>query len=94
MCSEIKKILGSKLEKAWADRLKLYAEAKRFEIDPVKEYPRATRLRAQGDMQFAHAVAMHCGPDVYITWHSPLSCTVLNCTAVGAMVFLPDEMTT
>lgn len=82
------------LDKAWAKRLEFHAEAKRFEIDSAKVYPAAVRLRAQGDMQFAHAVAMHCGPDVYITWHSPLNCTVLNCTADGAMEFSPDEMTT
>lgn len=90
----MKKRVRHELDKAWAKRLMLYAEAKRFDIDSAKAYPAATCFRAQGDMQFAHAVAMHCGPDVYITWHSPLNCTVLNCTADGAMEFSPDETTT
>jgi hypothetical protein len=88
------KRVKNELDKAWAKRLMLYAEAKRFEIDSATVYPAATHLRGQGDMQFANAVAIHCGPDVYITWHSPLNCTVLSCTAAGAMEFSPDELTT
>lgn len=85
--------MKNELGKAWEKRIKLHAEAKRFEIDATKVYPAATRLRAQGDMLFAHSVAMHCGPDVYITWHHPLHCTVLNCTATGAIEFSADEIT-
>lgn len=87
------KRIKNELDKAWIKRLMLYAEAKKFEVDPATVFPAATQLRGQGDMHFAHAVAMHCGPDVHITWHSPLNCTVLSSTALGVMEFSPCEST-
>jgi len=74
--------MKAKLDIAWAEANKLYAESDRLWAEGHKLY--AEKIYAEANKLWSDAVYRMCGPDVSIEWPDGGGCIV-----AGVMEFLP-----
>ena len=77
--------MKTKLDTAWTQRAKLYAEGNKLYAEGDKLYAEGNKLRAEGNLVFINAVIAQCGKDARIEW------TDTGCIVQGVMEFLNES---